>query len=184
MRARQVKAHFIWAEIEANCIQSKSNIFLLASPRFSDLPMALDRLKERSMARNESEASKSPFHVCDAKRLVVWLAYLWPLPPPKTSLVKKIVFCYQNCSDLLWEKNVLGILRKTFKIRGWSPRICKIFEGKVRTFLVTECFFNLFLEVSHTYYKSEQLEFKLEKIIGILKHAGTVRKRTLIQRLL
>ena len=46
-------------------------LFLLASPRFSDLPMVLDRLKERSKARNESEASKSPFHVCDAKRLVV-----------------------------------------------------------------------------------------------------------------
>ena len=42
--------------------------------------------------------------------------------------------------------------------------------------LVTECFFNLFLEVSH---KLEQLEFKLEKIIGIQKHAGQVRKRTI-----
>ena len=34
-------------------------------------------------------------------------------------------------------------------------------------FLVTECFFNLFLKVSHIYNKLEQLEFKLEKIIGI-----------------
>ena len=33
-------------------------------------------------------------------------------------------------------------------------------------FLVTECFFNLFLEVSQI-KKLEQLELKLEKIIGI-----------------
>ena len=52
-------------------IVSNSKLLLLASPSFSDLPMVFDRLKERSMARNESEASKSPFHVCDAKRLVV-----------------------------------------------------------------------------------------------------------------
>ena len=35
-----------------------------------------------------------------------------------------------------------------------------------------ECFFNLFLEVSHISNKLEHLEFKLEKNIGILKHAG------------
>ena len=40
-------------------------------------------------------------------------------------------------------------------------------------FLVLECFFNLFLEVSN---KLEQLEIKLEKNIGIEKHAGKVRK--------
>ena len=40
--------------------------------------------------------------------------------------------------------------------------------------LVTECFFNLFLEVSHT--KLEQLEFKFEKNVGIQKQAGKVRK--------
>ena len=49
-------------------------------------------------------------------------------------------------------------MRKTFEIRGWRPRICKNFEI-IRTIysnserseqvLVTECFFNLFLEVSH-----------------------------------
>ena len=69
---------------------------------------------------------------------------------------KEMAFCYQNCSDLLWEKNVL-VIAKTFEIRGWWLRICKIFEI-TRTiysnsegseqFLVTECFFNLFLEVS------------------------------------
>ena len=68
-----------------------------------------------------------------------------------------LVFCYQNCSDLLWEKIVLVIEKKI-----WNSRLkaenCKIFEitrtiysnsERSEQFLVTECFFNLFLEVSH-----------------------------------
>ena len=35
-------------------------------------------------------------------------------------IYRGMVFCYQNCSDLLWEK--------TFEIRSWRPRIRKIFE--------------------------------------------------------
>ena len=75
--------------------------------------------------------------------------YLW------LSSFEALVFCYQNCSDLLWEKIVLAI-EKNFEIRGWRPRICKIFEitrtiysnsERSAWFLVTECFFNLFLEV-------------------------------------
>ena len=69
----------------------------------------------------------------------------------------EMVFCCQNCSDLLWEKIVL-VIQKTFEIQGWRPRICKMFEitrtiysnsERSEQFLVTECFFNLFLEVSH-----------------------------------
>ena len=64
-----------------------------------------------------------------------------------------MVFCYQNCSELLWEKIVL-VIEKSFEIRGWRPRICKNFEisrtiysnsERSEQFLVTECFFNLFL---------------------------------------
>ena len=90
-----------------------------------------------------------------------------------TRKIEDMVFCYQNCSDLLWEKIVL--VRKTFKIRGWRPRICKIFQI-IRTIysnrdsseqlLVAECFFNLFLEVSKP-NKFEQFKFKFEKNIGI-----------------
>ena len=36
-----------------------------------------------------------------------------------------MVFCYQNCSDLQWEKIVL-VIEKNFP--GWRPRISKIFE--------------------------------------------------------
>ena len=62
----------------------------------------------------------------------------------------EIVFCYQNCSDLLWEKIVLEWLRKTFDIWGWSPRIFNIFEitrtiysnsERSEQFLVTEKLF-------------------------------------------
>ena len=67
-----------------------------------------------------------------------------------------MVFCYQNCSDLLWEKIVLA-LDKTF----WSSRLkaknLQIFEitrtiysncERSEQILVTKCFFNLLLEIS------------------------------------
>ena len=89
---------------------------------------------------------------------------------------------YQNCSDQLWEKIVL-VIKKTFEIQGCRLRICKMFEitrtiysnsERSEQFLVTECFFYLFLFL--VFNKLEQLGFKLEKIIGILKHTGKVRK--------
>ena len=70
--------------------------------------------------------------------------------------MKVMVFCCQNCSDLLWEMIVL-LFEKTFEIQGWRPKICKNFEiartiysnsESSEKILVTECFFNLFLEVS------------------------------------
>ena len=67
-----------------------------------------------------------------------------------------MVFCYQNCSDLLWEKNVPVIEKNVWNSR-LKAKNSQIFE-KTRTitsnsersekFLVTEWFFNLFLEVS------------------------------------
>ena len=73
--------------------------------------------------------------------------------PVKTQLL----FCYQNCSDPLWEKIAL-VIKKKF----WNSRLkaknCKNFEitwtiysnsERSEQFLVTEYFFNLFLEVSH-----------------------------------
>ena len=53
------------------------------------------------------------------------------------------------------EKKMFKWSRKTFEIRGWRPRICKIFEitrtiysysERSEKKLVTERFFNLFLE--------------------------------------
>ena len=63
----------------------------------------------------------------------------------------KIVLTYCEKKLFLWS-------RKTFKIRDWSPRICKNFEitrtvysnsESSEQYLVTECFFNFFLEVSY-----------------------------------
>ena len=36
------------------------------------------------------------------------------------SLRHMLVFCFQNCSDLWWEKKI--------EIRGWRPKLCKMFE--------------------------------------------------------
>ena len=64
-----------------------------------------------------------------------------------------MVFCFQNCSDLLWEEIVL-VIKKNFwnlRHRGWRPRIYKNFEitrticlnnERSEHFLVTECFSN------------------------------------------
>ena len=66
-----------------------------------------------------------------------------------------MVYCYQNCSDLLWEK-VSDWLRKTFEIQAENREVAKFLrsvEQLIQTerseqFLVPECFFNLFLKVS------------------------------------
>ena len=55
---------------------------------------------------------------------------------------QSMVFCYQNCHDLLWDKIVL-VIKKTF----WNSRL-----------------------------KAENLQNFWEKIVGIQKHAGKVRK--------
>ena len=83
--------------------------------------------------------------------------------------VTKIVLTYCEKKLFFWS-------RRTFEIQSWRSRICKNFEitgtiysnsERSEQFLVTECFFNLFLEVSQISDKLEQLELKLEKIIVI-----------------
>ena len=63
--------------------------------------------------------------------------------------LSKMVFCYRNCFDLLWEKIVLVIEKKYFEIRSWRQKICKSFEitrticlnsERSEQLLVTECF--------------------------------------------
>ena len=56
-----------------------------------------------------------------------------------------MVFCYQNCSDLLWEKNVI-VIEKSFE----TTRTIYSSSERSEQFLITECFFNLFREVSET----------------------------------
>ena len=73
-------------------------------------------------------------------------------------LLWKMVFCYQNCSDLLWEKIVLVIEKDFWNLRLKAENL-QIFETtksvgsnseRSEQYLVTECFFNLFLEVFQT----------------------------------
>ena len=95
-----------------------------------------------------------------------------------------MVFCYKNCSDPQWEKIDL-VIEKNF----WNVRLkAEIFSNFLRSleqFVQTmkgqnniwwqnaflTCFWRFLIS-----NKLEQLEFKLEKIIGIQKHAGKVRK--------
>ena len=68
-----------------------------------------------------------------------------------------MVFCYQNCSDLLWE-NCSSDREKLLKFEAEGREFAKEFEitrtiysnsERSEQFLVTECFFSLFLEVSY-----------------------------------
>ena len=59
-----------------------------------------------------------------------------------------MVFCYQNCSDLLWEKNVLAIEQKLLKFEVEGSEFAK-FLRSLEQFIQT------------------QFEFKLEKLFGI-----------------
>ena len=76
-----------------------------------------------------------PFKVSSMKNGILLPKLFWPT-------VRK------NCSSDRW---------KTFEIWGWRSRICKNFEitrticsnsERPEQFMVTKCFFNLFLEVS------------------------------------
>ena len=78
-------------------------------------------------------------------------------------LMGEMVFCYQNCSDLLWEKIVL-VIEKNFWNSGLKADNFLIFWDDLnnlfkikgqKQFLVIECFFcffNLLLAVSHIWW--------------------------------
>ena len=83
-------------------------------------------------------------------RLFTLYIYFVELTQNYWYFVTKIVLTYCEKKLFYWS-------RKTFEIWGWRPRICKLFEitwtiysnsERPEQFLVTECFFNLFLEVS------------------------------------
>ena len=88
----------------------------------------------------------------------VWLICLSSISSMSFSLISEIsemTFCYQNCSDL---KKSFSDWEKLLKFKGCRLRICNIFEitrtiysnsERSEQFLVTESFFNLFLEVSY-----------------------------------
>ena len=97
--------------------------------------------------------------------------------PPIHSHVKdlkiEMLFCFQNFCDLLWEKNWTSDREKLLKFEAkgrefvnfWDHLNNLLEQWKVRPIFETECF----LTCSWRLLRSnilEQLEFKLEKIIG------------------
>ena len=103
-------------------------------------------------------------------------------------MIGKIAFAIAICIYVMFSANRI-LLPKSFwptmrknRSSDWEKlEITRsIYSNSERSeqFLVTECFFNLFLEVFIP-NKLEQLEFILEKIIGIQKHAGKVRKNNI-----
>ena len=77
-----------------------------------------------------------------------------------------MLFCYQNCSDLLLEKMVL-VIEKKLK----SEAEGREFANVLRTEYFLTCSWR-FLSTNEL----KQSEFKLQKNIGIYRHAGEVRK--------
>jgi hypothetical protein len=89
--------------------------------------------------------------------LMVVLTQLWTV----WGSIEEMVLCYQNCSDLLWEKKCFSDREKRLKFEAEGQEFAKFLRSleqfiqtvhcseRSEQFLVTECFFNLFLEVSH-----------------------------------
>ena len=73
---------------------------------------------------------------------------------------------FQNCSDLLWENNVL-LYKKNFWNLRLEAKNSQIFwdhsknlfkQWKFSSIFETECFFNLFLEVSFKYNRTMRIQ--------------------------
>ena len=72
----------------------------------------------------------------------------------------QLVFCFQKCSDLLREKNIYAIEKNFLSLslktenlpRIWDHENNVFEQWKVTTIFKTECFFNLFPEVSQIWY--------------------------------
>ena len=62
---------------------------------------------------------------CFIKRVISFDLPVWQISLSNTA---KMVLCYQNCSDLLWEK-IVWWSRKTFDFWGWRPRIAKVLRS-------------------------------------------------------
>ena len=99
---------------------------------------------------NTSWKNLNHLYRIEQKRLTELISFLL-----RWEKIKIMVLCYQNCSDLLWEKIILVIeIEITRTIYSNSE--------KSEQFLVTECFITCSLKFL-IYNKLEVLEFKLEK---------------------
>ena len=100
------------------------------------------------------------------------LSFSYRIINPST---KTMVFCYQNCSDQLWEKNVSVIEKNFLEFKAEGQEFAKFLrslEQFIQTVKGQNNFWqqNAFLTCSWRFLisnESEQLEFKLENIVGI-----------------
>ena len=94
---------------------SSAASFLMSYHKYLHLDLWTDSLK----------LGKTRLHTLKVKFLVSFIKCTRAVSPSFQcyfqSFFLKMVFCYQNCSDLLWEK-------KNYSDRGWKQRICKNFE--------------------------------------------------------
>ena len=68
----------------------------------------------------------------------IWVFWFFPLKypflPPLFIMAFWYVFCYQNCSGLLWEKNVLVIKKKIWNSRLKAENFQKFWDHKNNLF--------------------------------------------------
>ena len=82
-----------------------------------------------------------------------------------------LVSCYQNCSDLLWEKIVL-VIEKTFEICRWRPKIFKHFEitGTIKGQIISKRFF-LAKDSSKKRTKTRRTLVKMNSFVRFLEES-------------
>ena len=108
------------SHVSPECTLGVNGVHVL--PPISICPTVLDR--QHSVAKEKHSQRSKKDKNCQEESSQVFRVFN-----------ENLVFCYQNCSDLLWEKIVLAIekklfsrLRKTFEIWCCRLRICKTFE--------------------------------------------------------
>ena len=95
-----------------------------------------------------------------------------------------MVFCFQNCSDLLREKNVL-LIEKNLKFQEFAKVLRSLFRtiysniDRSEQILKQNAFFNFVpRSFSDLIIALKQFKFKLEKILGTQKPTGKVKYKS------
>ena len=128
-------------------------VSMFAERRHNMMRLFFDNLK--TYTENNKSGVQCPFfnHLAQIQVRLQFLSVIFSVQVSirNGKFVTKIVLTYCEKKLFYWS-------RKTFETRGWRLRICKFFEitrtiysnsERSEQFLVTECFFNLFQEVSH-----------------------------------
>ena len=85
-----------------------------------------------------------------------------------------MVFWKQNCSDLLREKMFYLVIKKKFEIRGLRSQFCK--KDLIISTIDSNSDSSVQFFKQNAFLRVPGKQFKLQKIVGISKHACQVRK--------